>query len=180
MAEKYTVEQLNKLNKKDLMLLVLSMQDQLTQMNDNLEKLIEQIRIANQQRFGRHTETLDAVSGQLSLFNEAEALSEDTMEELTIEEVLATVPKHKKQRGKRDADLKKRFFTVSRKKNLTRCMVTETTSVCRMNLISVCVTNRLPGQLKFIRLKCMSAQMGSIRMNSSGVIVQKIFLGTAL
>ena len=45
MAEKYTVEQLNKLNKKDLMLLVLSMQDQLTQMNDNLEKLIEQIRI---------------------------------------------------------------------------------------------------------------------------------------
>ena len=47
MAEKYTVEQLNKLNKKDLMLLVLSMQDQLTQMNDNLEKLIEQIRIAN-------------------------------------------------------------------------------------------------------------------------------------
>ena len=105
MAEKYTVEQLNKLNKKDLMLLVLSMQDQLTQMNDNLEKLIEQIRIANQQRFGRHTETLDAVSGQLSLFNEAEALSEDTMEELTIEEVLATVPKQKKQRGKRDADL---------------------------------------------------------------------------
>ena len=86
MAEKYTVEQLNKLNKKDLMLLVLSMQDQLTQMNDNLEKLIEQIRIANQQRFGRHTETLDAVSGQLSLFNEAEALAEDTTEELTIEE----------------------------------------------------------------------------------------------
>ena len=182
MAEKYTVEQLNKLNKKDLMLLVLSMQDQLTQMNDNLEKLIEQIRIANQQRFGRHTETLDAVSGQLSLFNEAEALSEDTMEELTIEEVLATIPKQKKQRGKRICLYfrKKRFFTVSRKKNLTRCMVTETTSVCRMNLISVCVTNRLPGQLKFIRLKCMSAQMGSIRMNSSGVIVQKIFLGTAL
>ncbi|MCB6284484.1 transposase [[Clostridium] scindens] len=105
MAEKYTVEQLNKLNKKDLMLLVLSMQDQLTQMNDNLEKLIEQIRIANQQRFGRHTETLDAVSGQLSLFNEAEALAEDTTEELTIEEVLATIPKQKKQRGKRDADL---------------------------------------------------------------------------
>ena len=105
MAEKYTVEQLNKLNKKDLMLLVLSMQDQLTQMNDNLEKLIEQIRIANQQRFGRHTETLDAVSGQLSLFNEVEALAEDTTEELTIEEVLATIPKQKKQRGKRDADL---------------------------------------------------------------------------
>ena len=105
MAEKYTMEQLNKLNKKDLMLLVLSMQDQLTQMNDNLEKLIEQIRIANQQRFGRHTETLDAVSGQLSLFNEAEALAEDTTEELTIEEVLATFPKQKKQRGKRDADL---------------------------------------------------------------------------
>ncbi len=47
MAKKYTVEELNKLDKKSLMLLVLSMQDQLTQMNENLEKLIEQVRIAN-------------------------------------------------------------------------------------------------------------------------------------
>lgn len=105
MAEKYTVEELNKLDKKSLMLLVLSMQDQLTQMNENLEKLIEQVRIANQQRFGRHTETLEAISGQLSLFNEAEALSEETVREPEIEEVLPVIQKKKKQRGKRDADL---------------------------------------------------------------------------
>ena len=105
MAEKYTVEELNKLDKKSLMLLVLSMQDQLTQMNENLEKLIEQVHIANQQRFGRHTETLEAISGQLSLFNEAEALSEETVREPEIEEVLPVIQKKKKQRGKRDADL---------------------------------------------------------------------------
>lgn len=105
MAKKYTVDELNKCSKQDLMLIVLSMQDQLDQMNENLETLIEQIRIANQQRFGRHTETLDTINGQLSLFNEAEALSEDTAEEPALEEVLPTVSKKKKQRGKRDADL---------------------------------------------------------------------------
>lgn len=105
MAEKYTVKELNKLDKKSLMLLVLSMQDQLTQMNENLEKLIEQVRITNQQRFGRHTETLEAISGQLSLFNEAEALSEEVAREPEIEEVLPVIQKKKKQRGKRDADL---------------------------------------------------------------------------
>ena len=36
------------------------------------ENLIEQIRLANQQRFGRHTEKLDEIAGQLSFFNEAE------------------------------------------------------------------------------------------------------------
>lgn len=96
MAEKYTVEELNKLDKKSLMLLVLCMQDQLTQMNENLEKLIEQVRIANQQRFGRHTETLEAISGQLSLFNEAEALSEEAAREPEIEEVLPIIQKKKK------------------------------------------------------------------------------------
>ena len=105
MAKKHTVDELNKCSKQELMLLVLSMQDQLDQMNENLETLIEQIRIANQQRFGRHTETLDAINGQLSLFNEAEALSEDAAEEPVLEEVLPAVSKKKKQRGKRDADL---------------------------------------------------------------------------
>lgn len=45
MAKKYTVEQLNECSKQELMFLVLSWQDQMTQMNENLEKLIEQVRI---------------------------------------------------------------------------------------------------------------------------------------
>lgn len=105
MAEKYTVEELNKLDKNSLMLLVLSLQDQVTQMNENLEKLIGQVRIANQQRFGGHTETLEAIDGQLSLFNEAEALSEDASQEPDMEEVLPVIKRKKKQRGKRDSDL---------------------------------------------------------------------------
>ena len=42
-------------------------------MEQNYENLIEQIRLANQQRFGRQTEKLDDIAGQLSFFNEAEA-----------------------------------------------------------------------------------------------------------
>lgn len=105
MTKKYTVEELNKCSKQELMLLVMSLQDQMTQMNENLEKLIEQIRIANQQRFGRHSETLDVINGQFSLFNEAEVLSEGSQGEPAIEEVLPTVPKKKKAQGKREADL---------------------------------------------------------------------------
>jgi len=105
MAKKYTVEELNQCSKQELMLLVMSLQDQMTQMNENLEKLIEQVRIGNQLRFGRHSESLDVINGQLSLFNEAEALSEDSAGEPVIEEVLPAVPRKKKQRGKRDEDL---------------------------------------------------------------------------
>lgn len=105
MSKKYTVEELNKCSKQELMLVILSMQDQMDKMNGNLEALIEQIRIANQQRFGRQTEKLDAMDNQLSFFNEAEYLSDD-IEEPVLEEVLPEKPRRKKQAGKRDADLK--------------------------------------------------------------------------
>lgn len=48
MAKNYTVDELNKCSKQELLLIVLSMQEQLDQMNENLETLIEQMRIANQ------------------------------------------------------------------------------------------------------------------------------------
>ena len=41
-------------------------------LNANYEKLIEQIRIANQNRFGRQAEKLDVIECQLSLFDETE------------------------------------------------------------------------------------------------------------
>ena len=56
MAEKYTLKELNTLSKEDLITLVLSMQGQLDQLNENMEKLIEEIHLFNQQRFGRKTE----------------------------------------------------------------------------------------------------------------------------
>ena len=105
MGKKYTAEELEKCSKQELMLMLLSMQDQMERMNGNLENLIEQIRVANQQKFGRHTEKLEAMEGQLSFFNEAEYLSEEAVEEEPAD-ILPKKPRSKKQRGKREADLK--------------------------------------------------------------------------
>ena len=105
MGKKYTAEELEKCSKQELMLMLLSMQDQMERMNGNLENLIEQIRVANQQKFGRHTEKLEAMEGQLSFFNEAEYLSEEAVEE-GPEDILPKKPRSKKQKGKREADLR--------------------------------------------------------------------------
>lgn len=104
MSKKYTADQLNECSKQELMVVILSMQDQMDKMNENLETLIEQIRIANQQRFGRHTEKLDTMDGQLSFFNEAEYLSEEA-EEPDLEDILPKKARTPKKKGKRDTDL---------------------------------------------------------------------------
>ncbi|WP_302955795.1 transposase [[Clostridium] scindens] len=41
------------------------MQNQLTQLNTNMERLIEQIASANNHRYGRSSEKLDVIAGQL-------------------------------------------------------------------------------------------------------------------
>lgn len=184
MAKKYTVEELHKCSKQELMLIVLSMQDQLTQMNENLEKLIEQVRIANQQRFGRHSETLAAINGQLSLFNETEALSEESAEEPTIDEALPAVPRKKKQCGKREADLSgfpevQILHGVSQEK-LSEMYGEGSYDVCRMNPTSACATNRRPGLLRYILLKYTLVSQDFIKMNSCAVTGQKIFSETVL
>ena len=81
------------------------MQGQLDTLNDNIEKLIEQVRIANNYRFGKHTETLKSIEGQLSFFDEAEAACAEPFGEPSAEEVLSA--KHRaKKKGQRDLDLK--------------------------------------------------------------------------
>ena len=40
MAEKYTADELKKLGKKELVAIILSLQDQISALNDNMEKLI--------------------------------------------------------------------------------------------------------------------------------------------
>ena len=66
MGKTYTVEELEKCSKEELTRMLLSMQDQMEGMNGNLENLIEQMRAANQQKFGRNTEKPEAMEGQLS------------------------------------------------------------------------------------------------------------------
>ena len=106
MEKKYTADELNTLSREQLVNMVLAMQDQMDKLNTNIEKLIEMIRIADQHRFGRRTERLDQIAGQMSLFNEAEAYSEEAGPEPDDDEVIITVSKKKKQKGKREEDFK--------------------------------------------------------------------------
>lgn len=64
------------------------MQDRLDRLEQNYENLVEHVRLADQQRFGRQTEKLDDIAGQLSFFNEAEANYDETATEPTVEEVI--------------------------------------------------------------------------------------------
>ncbi len=105
MAVKHTSEELYKLDKNELVAIILSLQEQLDRVNVNLESLIEQIRLSNQQRFGRQTEKSSELYEQLSFFNEAERLSEDAPDEPTAEEVLPAPRRSSKKKGKRDKDL---------------------------------------------------------------------------
>ena len=106
---KYSESELNKCSKKMLVDLLLSMQDQMELMNHNIELLTEQIRIANQKKFGRSSEKME-YDGQLTfgdVFNEAEFLKDqnESTDEPELEEIVPKSYKRKKRKGKRDEDL---------------------------------------------------------------------------
>lgn len=61
MGSKHTLGELNNLSREELITIILGMQGQLDALNENIEKLIEQVRLANQQSFGRHTETMASI-----------------------------------------------------------------------------------------------------------------------
>lgn len=108
MAKVYTEEELNSFSRETLMAVILSMQDQISQLNANMERLIEQIADANSKRYGRSSEKMETISGQLELeliFNEAEALTETLYVVEPVEEDVIQ-PRHRKSKGKREADLK--------------------------------------------------------------------------
>ena len=107
MAKVYTEEELNNFSRETLMAVILSMQDQIHQLNTNMERLIEQIADANTKRYGRSSEKLETISGQLELeliFNEAEALTETLYVVEPVEEDV--IQPCRKNKGKREADLK--------------------------------------------------------------------------
>lgn len=104
MAQKHTLEELNNCSREELITIVLMMQGQLDALNDNIEKLIEQVRIANNYRFGRHTESLKSIEGQLSFFDEADAAYDESSREPSAEEVITA--KRAKRKGQRNIDLK--------------------------------------------------------------------------
>ena len=106
MAHRYTEEELNELGPKAVIALFLSQQDQLERLNQNMEALIEQIRISNQKQFGRKTEQLDQITGQMTLFNEAEVFADPDVPEADPEDILPPKNRSNKRTGKREEDLK--------------------------------------------------------------------------
>ena len=108
MTKIYLPEELNSFSRETLVAVILSMQDQLAQLNTNMERLIEQIASANNHRYGRSSEKLDVIAGQLELeliFNEAEALTETLYVVEPAEEDVIQVMRLKKK-GKREEDIK--------------------------------------------------------------------------
>ena len=93
MCKKFTPDELNKMDHKTKDDVIYQMQDRLDRLEQSYENLIEQIRLANQQRFGRKTEKLDDIAGQLSFFNEAEANYDETVQEPTVDEVISSSKK---------------------------------------------------------------------------------------
>lgn len=109
MCQKYTADELNTMDHASKNDVIYQMQDRLDKLEHDYENLMEQIRLANQQRFGRHTEKLDEIAGQISLFNEAEACYDEQNAEPAIDEVvdIALKPARKpKKKGQREEDLK--------------------------------------------------------------------------
>lgn len=99
MGSKHTLGELNNLSREELITIILGMQGQLDALNENIEKLIEQVRLANQQSFGRHTETMASIEGQLSFFDEADALYNPLVQEPDPDEILPEKAKKKNPGG---------------------------------------------------------------------------------
>ena len=109
MCQKFTPDELNIMDHETKNEIIYQMQNRLDKLETDYENLMEQICLANQQRFGRHTEKLEDIAGQLSFFNEAEANCDETALEPTIEEAVEGMlqkPRRPKKKGQREEDLK--------------------------------------------------------------------------
>lgn len=91
MEIKYTEQELNSIDKTLLIKMFLNLQNQMETLtvemkalNDKMQKMMEQLVLANNNRFGRKTEKMSdtnqicfmEVDGKIVFFNEAEAVSD--------------------------------------------------------------------------------------------------------
>ena len=108
--------ELNNMSKEEMAAMILQMQkqqqemqqlheqlqQQQKQMEQQIHTLTEKIALMNARHFGRSTEKLSALPGQMNIFNEVEAAAPEAIAEPAIEQV---VIRRKKQKGKRKEDL---------------------------------------------------------------------------
>lgn len=115
MATKYTEEQLNSIDKPILVQLFLAMQEEsekqtrkLNEMDTKLQRIMEQLVLSKQERFGRSSEKMEdyaqiyfmEADGKISFFNEAEAVCD-----LDASDEEETPPRRKKTIGKKERDM---------------------------------------------------------------------------
>lgn len=115
MAMKYTEEQLNSIDKSILVQLFLAMQEEsekqtrkLEEMDIKLQRIMEQVVLSKQERFGRSSEKMEdytqiyfmEVDGKIAFFNEAEAVCD-----LDASDEAETPPRRKKAVGKKELDM---------------------------------------------------------------------------
>lgn len=118
MGAKFTKEQLNHADKEFLIQLVLMQSEQIENLTVTMQKLekkmqlmMEQLVLANRNRFGRSSEKLEDVNqirfmevdGVIVFFNEAEAVSDLSAEE--PQDLEPKPLKYKKSSGKKEADI---------------------------------------------------------------------------
>lgn len=102
-----TTKDLNNLSKEDMAAMILQMQT-------TINTLSEQVAVLNANKFGRKSEKLKVIEGQMTIydsaFNEAEALIDENAESSGADntdepEIETVVIRRKKHTGKRDEDL---------------------------------------------------------------------------
>lgn len=94
--QSFTVEQLKNCTKEEMIGIVLQMQQEYA-------LVAERVAVLTSNQFGRKTEKMGCCEGQLSIFNEAEAETDNDEKEPTIEEVVKTIVRRKP--GTREKDL---------------------------------------------------------------------------
>lgn len=161
MTKIYSPEELNSFSRETLVAVILSMQDQLARLNTNMERLTSQIASVNNHRYGRSSEKLDVIAGQLELeliFNEAEALTETLYVVEPAEEDVIQVTRRKKKENARQI-LRifpwKSFPIPFRKKSCRRSSALLAGSSFRMKFIKESGYSRQSTQLKSTMWPCM-------------------------
>ena len=98
--------ELNSMSKEEMAAMILQMQQlheqlqqQQKQMEQQIHTLTEKIALMNARHFGRSTEKLATLPGQMNIFNETEAAAAEAIAEPAIEQV---VIRKKKQKDKED------------------------------------------------------------------------------
>ena len=183
MAKKHTLEELNNCSREELITIVLMMQGQLEALNENIEKLIEQVRLANSHRFGKHTETLGSIEGHFHFLMKLSFLvMNQSQNQLPKKFYLLNRVKRKKENVRlisKSFQKKSFHLMVFLKKNWILFMVRVTGAAYRMKPTRDFAMNQNHGLLKCILWRFMLVQMENTKMNLCVESAQRIFFATA-